>query len=176
VRLEESLMRDDRRNHAAERMIMVAAMSVLTLYGCRARGNQMDDTQLREFGARYAAAWSSQNAASLAALYAEGGSLKVNEDAPAVGRTAITAKARGFMSAFPDMVVRMDEISREGGHVVFRWTWTGTNTGPGGTGRAVRISGYEQWTLDPDGLIVESKGHFDETEYQRQVRGGSNGE
>ena len=175
-RLGESPMRDDRRNHAVERLIMVAAMSVVTLHGCRARGNPMDDTQLREVGARYAAAWSSQNAASLAALYAEGGSLKVNEDAPAVGRTAITAKAQGFMGAFPDMVERMDAISREGDHVVFRWTWTGTNTGPGGTGRAVRISGYEQWTLDPDGLIVESKGHFDETEYQRQVRGGGNGE
>jgi steroid delta-isomerase-like uncharacterized protein len=133
----------------------------------------MEDTHLREFGERYAAAWSSQSAASLAALYAEGGSLKVNEGAPAVGRAAITATAQAFMSAFPDMVVRMDEIHREGDHVVFRWTWTGTNTGPGGTGRAVRISGYEQWTLGADGLIVESKGYFDEAEYQRQVGGGS---
>jgi predicted ester cyclase len=169
-------MRDYRRDHAAERMMMAAAMSVLTLCGCRARGKPMDDTHLREFGARYAAAWSSQSPASLAALYAEGGSLKVNEDAPAVGRTAITTKAQGFMSAFPDMVVRMDEVSREGDHVVFRWTWTGTNTGPGGTGKAVRISGYEDWTLDAGGLIAESKGHFDEAEYQRQVAGGSKGE
>jgi len=129
----------------------------------------MDDTQLREFGAKYAAAWSSQSPASLAALYAERGSLKVNQDPPAMGRQAITAKAQGFMSAFPDMAVRMDEVGREGGHLVFRWTWTGTNTGPGGTGRAVRISGYEEWTLDLDGLIVESKGHFDEAEYHRQV-------
>jgi uncharacterized protein (TIGR02246 family) len=166
-------MRDCRRNHAAERMILVAAMSLLTPYGCRARGNAMDDTHLRQLGASYAAAWSSQSPASLAALYAEQGSLKVNQDAPAVGRTAITAKAQGFMSAFPDMVVRMDEISREGDHVVFRWTWTGTNTGPGGTGKAVRISGYEDWTLGAGGLIAESKGHFDEAEYQRQVGGGS---
>jgi len=74
------------------------------------------------------------------------------------------------------MVVRMDEISREGDHVVFRWTWTGTNTGPGGTGKAVRINGYEDWTLDAGALIAESKGHFDEAEYQRQVGGGSNEE
>jgi steroid delta-isomerase-like uncharacterized protein len=133
----------------------------------------MDDAHLREFGAKYAAAWSSQSAPSVAALYAEGGSLKVNEDAPAVGRAAITAKAQAFMSAFPDMVVRMDEIRREGDHALFRWTWTGTNTGPGGTGRAVRISGYEEWVLGADGRIVESKGHFDEKEYQRQVSGGS---
>jgi uncharacterized protein (TIGR02246 family) len=154
-------------------MIVVAAMSVLTLSACRARGNPMDDARLKEFGARYAAAWSSQRAATLAALYAEAGLLKVTEDAPAVGRTAITAKAEGFMSAFPDMVVRMDDVRHVADHVVFRWTWTGTNTGPGGTGRTVHISGYEEWTLGADGLIGASKGHFDEAEYRRQV-GGSN--
>ena len=74
------------------------------------------------------------------------------------------------MTAFPDMVVKMDRVRQEGGHAVFHWTWTGTNSGPGGTGRSVRISGYEEWTLGADGLIVESKGHFDEAEYQRQLK------
>jgi hypothetical protein len=46
---------------------------------------------------------------------------------------------------------------------------TGTNTGPGGTGRAVRISGYEEWTFEEDGLIAASKGYFDEAEYRRQL-------
>ena len=36
-------------------------------------------------------------------------------------------------------------------------------------GRAVRIEGYEVWTFDADGLIAESKGHYDEAEYRRQV-------
>ncbi len=39
-----------------------------------------------------------------------------------------------------------------------------------GTGKPVRISGYEQWTIGAERLIVESKGHFDEAEYQRQLR------
>jgi hypothetical protein len=51
-------------------------------------------------------------------------------------------------------------------------TLTGTNTGPGGTGKAVRISGYEEWTLGADGLIATSLGHFDEAEYQRQLKEG----
>ena len=38
-------------------------------------------------------------------------------------------------------------------------------TGRAATGKAVRISGYEEWTIGPDGLITESKGHFDEAEY-----------
>ena len=38
-----------------------------------------------------------------------------------------------------------------------------------GTGNPVRISGYEEWTLNSEELIAESKGHFDEAEYQRQL-------
>ena len=131
----------------------------------------MNQTELTDFGTRYAAAWSSQDPVSLASFYNEKGSLTVNGGAPSVGRTAITETAREFMTAFPDMVVKMDRVSQDvGGHAMFRWTWTGTNTGPGGTGKSVRIEGYEEWTFGADGLIAESKGHFDETEYQRQVK------
>ena len=130
----------------------------------------MNQTELTNFATRYAAAWSSRNPVSVASFYNEKGSLTVNGGAPSVGRTAITETARGFMTAFPDMVVKMDE---DGGHAIFRWTWTGTNTGPGGTGKFVRINGYEEWTIGADGLIAESRGHFDEAEYQRQLTSGA---
>jgi hypothetical protein len=77
------------------------------------------------------------------------------------------------MTTYPDLVVKMDDVSLEGGHAIYRWTLTGTNTGLGGTGKPVRISGYEEWRIDADGLIAESKGHFDEAEYQRQLKSGS---
>jgi len=51
--------------------------------------------------------------------------------------------------------------------------WTGTNTGPGGTGKAVNLHGYERWTMGNNGLILLSDGHFDNDEYQRQLKGGS---
>ena len=133
----------------------------------------MNQAELTDFATRYAAAWSSQTPASLASFYAENGSLTVNGGPPAVGRAAITATARGFMTAFPDMVVKMDEVSQDGSHAIFRWIWTGTNTGPGGTGMSVRIRGYEEWTVSADGLIAQSNGHYDETEYQRQLRSGA---
>jgi predicted ester cyclase len=133
----------------------------------------MNQTALTDFGTRYAAAWSSQDPGRLASFYNEKGSLTVNGGAPSVGQTAITETARGFMTAFPDMVVTMDHVSQEGGHAIFRWTWTGTNTGPGGTGQSVRIQGYEEWTIGADGLIAESKGHFDEADYQRQLTSGA---
>ena len=34
---------------------------------------------------------------------------------------------------------------------------------------ATMVSGYDRWTMGDDGLIEESKGHFDEAEYQRQM-------
>jgi hypothetical protein len=120
----------------------------------------------------YTAAWCSQDPAQVAAFFAPDGSLRVNDAAPAVGRDAITAVARGFMTAFPDMRVLMDDLAVEGGVLVYRWTLVGTNTGPGGTGRSVRIQGYEEWLVGPDELILSSLGHFDADQYARQLRQG----
>jgi hypothetical protein len=36
--------------------------------------------------------------------------------------------------------------------------------------KRVRISGNERWQFDNAGLIAESKGHFDSTEYERQLK------
>jgi hypothetical protein len=76
-----------------------------------------DTTRLREFATRYTAAWCSQNAASVATFFAPIGWLKVNDNAPAVGRQAITETAQGFMTAFPDMRVLMDDIAVGGDRV-----------------------------------------------------------
>jgi hypothetical protein len=51
--------------------------------------------------------------------------------------------------------------------IVFHWKWTGTNSGPGGAGKAVRLSGYEHWTFGAAALILVSEGHFDNDGYQR---------
>ena len=126
---------------------------------------------LRDVATRYTAAWCSQEAARVASFFAENGSLKINKGEPSVGRVAITAAAQEFMTAFPDMIVEMDDVTADAGGAVYRWTLTGTNTGPGGTGKTVRISGYEEWTIGPDGLILKSLGHFDEADYHRQLTG-----
>jgi uncharacterized protein (TIGR02246 family) len=126
---------------------------------------------LRDLAQRYTAAWCSRDAASVAGFFASTGSLSVN-GAPNVGRRAITVVAQGFMSAFPDMELRMDDILIEGERAVYHWTFIGTNTGPGGTGRRVRFSGFEKWKIGEDGLIVESQGEFDSAEYQRQLEHG----
>jgi hypothetical protein len=44
--------------------------------------------------------------------------------------------------------------------------------GDGGTGNRVRLSCYELWKIDNDGLIEESKGHFDSADYECQLNYG----
>jgi hypothetical protein len=154
---------------------VLIAVALSAALGCSPKGAPMDAAQLKSFGTRYTAAWCSQNAASVAAFFSEAGSLQINDGAPSVGRTAITAAAQGFMTAFPDMIVAMDGVDLQGDRAVYRWTLTGTNTGPGGSGKAVRISGYEEWRFGADGLIAESRGHFDEADYKRQLAADSSG-
>lgn len=129
-----------------------------------------DTTHMKDFATHYTAAWCSQDPARVAAFFSDSGSLKINDGEPSVGRPAISEAAHSFMTAFPDMVVEMDALERRGDGYVYRWTLRGTNTGPGGTGAKVEISGHEEWTIGPDGLIAASLGHFDADEYDRQLR------
>lgn len=131
-----------------------------------------DPAKLRDFSLRYTAAWCSQDPASVATFYSTDGSLSINEGAPATGRSAITEVAQAFMTAFPDLRVLMDNVLVQGDRSVYHWTLIGTNTGPGGTGKRVRISGFEVWKLGDDGLIAESQGHFDSVAYKRQLERG----
>jgi hypothetical protein len=128
--------------------------------------------RLRDFATRYTAAWCSQNAVSVARHFAADGRLRVNEGTPAIGREAITKVVQGFMGAFPDLQVFVDQVVPRGERVEYHWTLTGTNSGPGGTGHRVRIQGYEDWRIGEDGLIADSQGHFDGDAYQHQLEHG----
>ncbi len=139
---------------------------------CAPIGPSPRATGLEAFAAAYTAAWCSQDPARVAAHFAPEGSLTINGGPPAFGRAAIGESARGFMTAFPDLVVVMDRLVEHGERVHYHWTLTGTNSGPGGTGQRVRIRGFEDWRLDAEGRIAESLGTFDAAEYARQLAGG----
>jgi hypothetical protein len=131
----------------------------------------MPDTpaDLQDFAARYTAAWSSHEPVRVAAFFSTDGRLSVNDGAPAVGRTAIIATVQSFVTAFPDLQVILDKLVAKTDRVEYHWTLLGTNTGPGGTGRRIRISGVEYWKQWADGLIAVSEGEFDAADYQRQL-------
>jgi hypothetical protein len=154
------------------RQLSMLGAALVSLASCTPKRNAMPHRDLTEFAARYAAAWSGKDPVAFAAFYEEVGTLTVN-GAPSFGRPAIIATARSYMAAFPDMAVRLDSLRQDHAQTVFHWTWTGTNTGRGGTGHAVHLQGYERWTIGANGLIVASDGHFDNDEYQRQLNGGA---
>lgn len=135
--------------------------------------NTMNQNISVDFGKKYAAEWSGQNAEAHAKFFSHDGSQSVNNGTPAVGRDAIAKVAQNYMTAFPDMLVVCDSLPTTSRGVEFHWTLTGTNTGPNGTGKKVNIRGVEILQFDSNGLITESNGSFDEKEYNRQLEYGA---
>lgn len=121
---------------------------------------------------RYTEAWCSHVPEAVASFYTEDGRITINDGEPANGRDGVREMAQAFFAVFPDLVVRMDDIRCSGTHAVFRWTLEGHNNAPDGSGNYVKVSGWEYWRYDADGLIVESFGHFDAADYERQLNGG----
>lgn len=129
---------------------------------------------LNLFAEGYAQVWGSNRPEFVAMFFEEDGILEINDREPAVGRNAITNVAKGFMDAFPDMIVSLDSVETKSDKTLFHWTLTGTNNGTNGTGNKVKISGFEEWSLNDKGLIQKSIGSFDEKDYQRQLEFGVN--
>ncbi len=73
------------------------------------------------------------------------------------------------MHELPDMLVRYDSLVNKPTGIEFHWTLIATHSGPGGTGNKVEVSGYEEWQMGDNGLILKSLGHFPTEEYNRQL-------
>ena len=135
---------------------------------------ELQKFDLEIFAKSYAQVWCSQRPHFVSYFFAEDGVLQINDGIPAKGTEAITNVAKSFMEAFPDMVVSLDSLTTNNDKTKFHWTLTGTNNGPDGTGNKVSINGFEEWTINEEGLIQESKGYFDNKEYERQLKFGTN--
>jgi hypothetical protein len=127
-----------------------------------------DEAGVRDLARSYTEAWCSRDPVRVAAHYAPGGRIAINGGEP----TEMTEVAQAFISAFPDIQVFMDDLVVKDDTVEYHWTFTGTNTGPGGSGNSVRISGFEEWTLTDDGRIAGSRGNYDQDEYDQQLAHG----
>ena len=137
--------------------------------GCNSE--QSDYNKMLEFGKNYTEAWNTKEPAKMASFYAEDGELTVNNGTPAIGRQQLAETAQSYMEAFPDMVLTMDSLTVNNGKYRYYWTFKGTNSGPGGTGKKVDFSGFEEWTMNKEGLVQTSIGTYDAEDYQRQLEG-----
>lgn len=126
-----------------------------------------DPQQIDQLARTYTEAWCSRDPARVASHYVPGGMIAINGGDP----NGIADVAEAFIAAFPDIQVFMDDlVLHENGSVEYHWTFTGTSAE---TGKSVRVPGYEEWTIAPDALIAESRGHYDQDEYDRQVQHGT---
>ncbi|WP_164155358.1 nuclear transport factor 2 family protein [Sandarakinorhabdus rubra] len=130
----------------------------------------MSGADLAGLAAAYTAAWNSGRPEAVAGHYAEDGQISINGGPAWQGRAGVAEMAAGFLADIPDMVLRCDGV-RAGGpaedcHAIYLWTFTGTHAG---SGRAVRVEGWEAWQIGADGLIRSSRGWFDAADYSRQT-------
>jgi len=76
-----------------------------------------------------------------------------------------------FRTAFPDMSITVDEVHYMDNMAVLRWSFSGTNTGPGEmepTGAAVNISGLTTVKY-LDNKVVEELVEFDTLDWMQQL-------
>lgn len=120
------------------------------------------------FADAYTAAWNSGSAAAVAAHYAPDGGIVINCGTPWEGRAGVQSMAEGFFADVNDMKVICNEVRAAGDHVAYFWTFTGRHAG---TGRPLRVIGWEEWDFDGEGKVQASRGWFDAVDYARQVDG-----
>lgn len=89
-----------------------------------------------------------------------------------VGLAEDQAAARGWKSAFPDLVMTVDKLIAEGDLVTVLWSARGTNTGTGNglpaTGKALTGRGITIWRI-VDGRITDEWSAFDQLSIMQQL-------
>lgn len=76
--------------------------------------------------------------------------------------------ATGFFADVPDLNLVCDGLRVAGDHVAYLWTFTGTHAG---SGRPLRVVGWEEWDLDAELHVQSSRGWFDADDYAGQTAG-----
>jgi hypothetical protein len=102
----------------------------------------------------------------VASFFAETGGIVINRGPLWQGRSGVAAMAAGFYADVPDLTLQCDGVKLAGSHMLYLWTFTGTHAG---TGRKLRITGWEEWELGEDLLVTASRGWFDAEEWARQT-------
>jgi len=128
----------------------------------------LDEATVRTIADAYTAAWNSGSADAVSMFYAEAGRIVINGGSPWEGRSGVAQMAAGFFEGVPDLRLACDAVRVAGSHAVYLWTFTGTHAT---SGRALRVSGWEEWDLDADNKVKASRGWFDADDYARQTGG-----
>ncbi|GAB3198011.1 hypothetical protein GCM10027261_24470 [Geodermatophilus arenarius] len=126
-----------------------------------------------ELAERYQRGWSDHDGDAVAACFADDGTY-VDPSLPGpLPRTAIAGYVNGLVSAFPDLVLTVEDQVSEGSRVYFSWRLQGTNSGvlpglPAPTQRRCDVPGVDLIEVGPDG-ITRVVGYFDQKGFFEQL-------
>jgi hypothetical protein len=127
---------------------------------------QAPESALMALALRYCDSWSSHHAEQIARYFAESGSLIINDEPRAVGRSKITALARTWMATIPDGVLKFDRLVDKGDRKILYWTLVSAK---GPDGKPVHIDGTEEWRLTDDGTIAEATRRYDDGGHKKPI-------
>jgi uncharacterized protein (TIGR02246 family) len=113
-------------------------------------------------------AWNNFTPDKVAESYANDACFVINRGEPMNGRAEIAEMVSGFMSEFPDMVLKCDTVMIADGHMVYAWTFEGHHIE---TKNFISIKGWEEWDLDENMQVKYSLGWFDAQNYAQQIAG-----
>ncbi len=117
----------------------------------------IDHDRMRQVADAYTATWNSGSADAVAEFYAPDGGIVINRGQPWEGRAGVAAMAAGFYADVPDLHLTCDGLRSADDHVVYLWTYTGTDAS---TGQPVRVSGWEEWDVDEALKVKSSRGWY----------------
>lgn len=124
----------------------------------------IDQSRMKQVADAYTVAWNSGSADAVAEFYAPDGRIVINRGQPWEGRAGVAAMAAGFYADVPDLHLTCDGLRAADDHVVYLWTYTGTDVR---TGQSVRVSGWEEWDVDQDLKVKSSRGWYPTAENAR---------
>lgn len=126
----------------------------------------IDQDRMQEVADAYTAAWNSGSAVAVAGFHAPEGRIVINRGQPWERRAGVARMAAGFFADVPDLKLVCDGLRIAGDHVVYLWTFTGTHAG---SGRPLRVAGWEEWDMDAELKVKSSRGWYDADDYARQT-------
>src|SRR3954451_13665309 len=92
---------------------------------------------------------------------------------PMQATAALEQAAQAYMTAFPDLHVKVNSFTVDGPRLAQEWTSTGTHQGEilgvGPTGRWVENHGALITTCDDEGLVIEGSVYWNPLEMLRQL-------
>ena len=139
-------------------LAMAFVVSAVTLTGCDRISDAAAIKNAEQVFDRWQNSWNTHNLDALMDVAGEAVYWDVTLKQTISGDD-FRAHAEGFLVAMPDVNFSLDEviISADGKRIAWRWTWTGTFTGPLGeaqpTGKSVSLTGVDLLDIEGDKVV-----------------------